>query len=175
MEGVEDFPQGWRNLIRQSPLGQVLLNEKSPWYPPHITGIHLTQGGIFMIFGDEILLDCVRLGKAILYLYWKKKSLQWKNPWRPRLGETDSFSTDYLRWSEIIYLMMLKNYNFIHCFSFMYEFLNKVYESSAAAFIIRMISDRFRTRKRSENILTWLFFNKRNGCVIAIFRSQLRW
>ena len=27
---VEDFPQEWGNLIRQSPLGQVLLNEKSP-------------------------------------------------------------------------------------------------------------------------------------------------
>ena len=29
----------------------------------------LDAGGIFMIFGDEILLNCVRLGKAILYLY----------------------------------------------------------------------------------------------------------
>ena len=29
-----------------------------------------------------------------------------------RLGETDRFSTDYLRWPEIIYLMMLKNYSY---------------------------------------------------------------
>ena len=30
----------------------------------------------------------------------------------PRLGETDSFSIDYLRWSEIIYLMKVKNYSY---------------------------------------------------------------
>ena len=29
----------------------------------------LDAGGIFMIFGNEILLNCVRLGKAILHLY----------------------------------------------------------------------------------------------------------
>ena len=110
-------------------------------------------GHFYDIWGWNFTQLCKAWKSNIISLL-KKKSLQWKNPWRPRLGETDSFSTDYLRWSEIIYLMMLKHYNFIHCFSFMYEFLNKVYESSASAFIIRMISDRFTTSKRSENILT---------------------
>ena len=30
----------------------------------------------------------------------------------PRLGETDSFSIDYLTSPEIIYLVMLKNYSY---------------------------------------------------------------
>ena len=45
-------------LIRQSPLGQVLLNVKD-------NRDSLNRGDVFMIFGDKILLIHVRLGEAI--------------------------------------------------------------------------------------------------------------
>ena len=53
--------------VEQSPLGQMILNEKSPWYPPHITGIHLTEGSFlwYIVFGVAILLIRVRLVEAI--------------------------------------------------------------------------------------------------------------
>ena len=35
-----NFSQGWGNLTRQSLLGQVLLNEKSPWY--HLKNLGFT-------------------------------------------------------------------------------------------------------------------------------------
>ena len=57
---VEDFPQGWGNLIRQSPLDQVLLNEKSPISTSY-NWDSLDGGGFFMIFGDEILPFRVKL------------------------------------------------------------------------------------------------------------------
>ena len=58
---------------------------------------------------------------------------------------------------------------FIHSYVWIF---NKVYESSASTFVIRMISDKF---KRSENVLTRLFCNKRmDACVIAVFKS-VRW
>ena len=55
---LRNSPQGWGNLIRQSPLGQVLLNVKD-------NRASLNRGDVFMIFGDKILLIHVRLGEAI--------------------------------------------------------------------------------------------------------------
>ena len=60
---VEDFPQGWGNLIRQSPLDQALLNEKSPISTSYNNWDSLDGGGAFMIFGDEILPFRVKLGE----------------------------------------------------------------------------------------------------------------
>jgi len=40
----------------------------------------------------------------------------------PRLGETDSFPIDYLKWPEIIYLMMLKNYSYSLYFIYVWIF-----------------------------------------------------
>ena len=54
---------------------------------------------------------------------------------------------------------MLKNYSYSLYFIYVHEFFNKVYESSASTFVIRMISERF---KRSEHILTRLFCRKTN-------------
>ena len=40
----------------------------------------------------------------------------------PRLGETDNFSIDYLRWHERFYLMMLKNYSYSLYFIYVWIF-----------------------------------------------------
>ena len=39
-----------------------------------------------------------------------------------RLGETDNFSIDYLRWPERFYLMMLKNYSYSLYFIYVWIF-----------------------------------------------------
>ena len=56
-----------------------------------------------MIFKDEILLICVRLGEAIQHLYWTKITTMKEHLKTDslRLGETDSFPIDYLRWPEL--------------------------------------------------------------------------
>ena len=70
-----------------------------------------------------------------------------------RLGETDSSSIDYLRWPEIIYLMILKNYSYSLYFIYVwiFKFLSSLPVLSFYVCIeIRMISDMF---KRSESYI----------------------
>ena len=70
-----------------------------------------------------------------------------------RLGETDSSSIDYLRWPEIIYLMILKNYSY--SLYFIYVWIFKFFASLPVLSFyvcieIRTISERF---KRSESYI----------------------
>ena len=44
--------------------GSSASKKKSPWYPPHIPGIHSIEGDI-LSFADKILPILVRLGEAI--------------------------------------------------------------------------------------------------------------
>ena len=63
-----------------------------------------------MIFKDEILLIRVRVGEAIQHLYWTKITTMKEHLKTDSLslGETGSFSIDYIRRPEIIYPIMLK-------------------------------------------------------------------
>ena len=69
----------------------MFLNEKSPWYPPHISGIEVIERDSFhwgdcsvMVWGSNFKHSSVRLEETIYikYLYYKK-SIQWNiNTWR---------------------------------------------------------------------------------------------
>jgi len=89
------YPRGVGEF--KSLLAQVLLKKKKPWYPPHISGIHLIEGDI-LSFGDKILLILVRLGEAILHFYSTKinKMKEYLKTDYQGEGKTDSFSVDCL-------------------------------------------------------------------------------
>ena len=69
----------------------MFLNEKSPWYPPHISGIEVIERDSFhwgdcsvMVWGSNFKHSSVRLEETIYikYLYYKK-SIHWNiNTWR---------------------------------------------------------------------------------------------
>ena len=112
---------GWSKVkeLRQSPLGQVLLNEKPPWFPPDITGIHVTQGA-FLIFGDEILLIRVRVLKAwrsnIILSFIEQKSLQSKNTWK-QISHQVSFSRCWFSLARLFFSARLFFFDTTFCFS----------------------------------------------------------
>lgn len=74
------YPRGWGNLKKQSPLAQVLLKKKSPWYPPHKTGIHLIEGGILSL-GIKFYSSLLGLEK-LSNISIQQKSIKWKNTLR---------------------------------------------------------------------------------------------
>ena len=59
---VEDFLRGWGNLIRQSPLDQVLLNEKSPISTSY-NWDSLDGGGVLWYLGMKFYLFVLSLEK----------------------------------------------------------------------------------------------------------------
>ena len=73
---IEDFPQGWGNLIRQSPLGQ----RKIPLISTSYNWDSLDGGAVFMILGDEILPIRVRLREGNIISLLNKNHYNERTP-----------------------------------------------------------------------------------------------
>ena len=83
------------------------------------------DGGVFLWYLGMKFYSFVSGSEKQYNIFIEQKSLQWKTTWSQihwGYRETDSSSVDYLRWPEIIYLMILKNCSYSLYFIYVWIF-----------------------------------------------------